>query len=448
MDLEKQKLVLSCLAGSRDLLALCNGIIKPSYFDPSLKKTVRFLQDYFIEYKAIPKLEVIRAECGLILDNVGTVEKSDINFISHEVENFCRNRAVTEAIIAGPELLQKEDFGQIIEAMKAAISVGLQKDMGLNYFENPESRLREALENNTCISTGYPELDDLIGGGVSRQEMLLFAANSGGGKSMNMLNIAKNLLSQGLHGVYISLEMAEKTVSKRLDSMITRIAQDCLLKEISKTASIITQASEKMGTFIIKRMPENRTNVNTIRSYLQQLEQATGFKPDFIVVDYLDIMGTTTKISLDNLFIKDKYVTEEVRSLGFDFNAIIISASQLGRQAIEADKLSQAHIQGGISKINTSDYTIGIKQDDLMKAAGELYYDCLKSRNSGNVGKRALMGWDPVSLNVFSLQAKAARLELKKKTHSTILGTDDTVFSGKREDSSSKQQGVLGLMNI
>jgi hypothetical protein len=159
-------------------------------------------------------------------------------------------------------------------------------------------------------------------------------------------------------------------------------------------------------------------------------------------------MGTTTKISLDNLFIKDKYVTEEVRSLGFDFNAIIISASQLGRQAIEADKLSQAHIQGGISKINTSDYTIGIKQDDLMKAAGELYYDCLKSRNSGNVGKRALMGWDPVSLNVFSLQAKAARLELKKKTHSTILGTDDTVFSGKREDSSSKQQGVLGLMNI
>jgi KaiC/GvpD/RAD55 family RecA-like ATPase len=448
MDLEKQKVVVSCLASSKDLLALCNGIIKPSFFDPSLRKTVRFMQDYFAEYKATPKTEIIRAECGIILDDVGHLEKSDIGYISHEVETFCRNRAVTEAIIAGPELLEKEDFGQIIETMKLAISVGLQKDLGLNYFENPESRLRDQLENNPLISTGYPELDDLIGGGMSRQEMLLFAANSGGGKSMNMLNIAKNFLAQGLHGVYISLEMAQVTVSKRLDSMITHIAQDELLKEITKTASLITAASEKMGTFIIKRMPENRTNANTIRSYLQQLEQATGFKPDFIVVDYLDIMGTTTKISLDNLFIKDKYVTEEVRCLGFDFDAVIITASQLGRTAIEADKLSQAHIQGGISKINTSDYTIGIKQDDLMKAAGELYYDCLKSRNSGNVGKRALMGWDPVSLNVFSLQAKQARLDLKKKSNSAILGTGDIVFGNKKGANPNKQEGVLGLMNL
>jgi hypothetical protein len=235
--------------------------------------------------------------------------------------------------------------------------------------------------------------------------------------------------------------MGEGVVSKRLDSMITHIAQDDLLRELGQAAALIEAASEKMGRFIIKRMPENRTNINTIRSYLQQLEQATGFKPDFIVVDYIDIMGTTHKIALDNLFVKDKYVTEEVRSLGFDFDSIMISASQLGRGAIDAEKLTQAHIQGGISKINTSDYTIGIKQDDLMRAAGELYYECLKSRNSGNVGKRVLLGWDPISLNVMSLKKKQDSLKLTRKSNAVVLGTQGTAFGKPKTD------GILGLMN-
>jgi replicative DNA helicase len=442
MELEKQKLMLSCLANSRDLMALCSGIIRPSYFDPSLKKTVRFIQEYFDKYKDVPKISAIRAESGILLDDVGEMTRAEVKYVSEELELFCREQAVTEAVLSGPELIQKGEFGKLIEALKSATSIGLQKDLGMDYFADPEERLRKTLEAHARISTGIPELDDAIGGGVSRQELLLFAANSGGGKSMTMLNIAKNLLMQGLNGVYISLEMAEGVVSKRLDSMITHIGQEQLLKELSKVASLIEKASDKMGKFIIKRMPENRTNVDTIRSYLQQLEQSSGFHPDFIVIDYIDIMGTTMKISYDNLFVKDKYVTEEVRSLGYDFDAIIISASQLGRTAIEAEKLSQAHIQGGISKIYTSDYTIGIKQDDVMRAHGEIYFDILKSRNSSGVGRRILLGWDPISLCILSLQKKRDGLELKKKKQPVILNDSGTLF--KREG----DEGVLGLMTI
>lgn len=441
MDIEKQRLVLSCLASNRDLMALCAGILKPSYFDASLKKTVKFMQEYFEKYKDIPKIATIRAESGLVLEDVGKIEKSDLNYIATEVEEFCRNRAVTEAIIAGPELLQKGDFGKIIESLKSAIAVGLQKDIGLDYFDNPEERLKKLLDVQAKISTGWPELDALLGGGLSRQELIMFAANSGGGKSMTMLNLGKNLLAQGLNGVYISLEMAEGVVSKRLDSMITKVSQDNLLKEMQKVATLVENAAGKMGKFIIKRMPENRTNINTITSYLQQLEQATGFKPDFIIIDYIDIMGTTHAISLDNLFVKDKYVTEEVRSLGLDFDAIVISASQLGRSAIDAEKLNQAHIQGGISKINTSDYAVAVKQDDLMRAAGEIYFEILKSRNSGGVGKRILLGWDPISLNILSSQKKNDNLQLTKKSKAVVLGTEGTVFTKPKDD------GILSLMN-
>jgi archaellum biogenesis ATPase FlaH len=430
MEIEKQQLILGAMADNRELLALCSGIIKPSYFDPSLKKTVKFMGDYFSKYLDAPKSHLVKAECGIDLPNTGKLAKAELQWIGDELEVFCRNRAMAEAIIKGPEHLQKNDYGAIMEDMKAAISIGLQRDLGIQYFENPLSRLKDTLVNQARISTGIAELDNMIGGGLSRQELILFTANSGGGKSMNMLNLAKNLLLQGYNGVYISLEMAEGVVTKRMDSMVTYVAQEHLLKEMTAVAAEIEKVGATAGKFYVKRMPENRTNINNIRSYIEQLRQANGFEPDFIVIDYLDIMSSTHNISLENLFVKDKYVTEEVRSLGFDFNCIMISASQLGRGAIEAEKLTQAHIQGGISKINTADYVIGIKQDDLMRAAGEIIYDCLKSRNSAGVGTRATLAWDPISLNIKSRIANAEKLILNKRDRkSLILGTGGTAFS-------------------
>lgn len=434
MEIEKQQLILGAMAENRELMALCSGIVKPSYFDPSLKKTVKFMTEYFSKYLDTPKLAMVKAECGHELPATGKLAKAEMQWIGDEVETFCRNRAMAEAIFKGPEHLQKNDYGAIMEDMKAAISVGLQRDLGIQYFENPLARLKDTLVSQARISTGIAELDNMIGGGLSRQELILFTANSGGGKSMNMLNLAKNLLLQGYNGVYISLEMAEGVVTKRMDSMITHIAQENLLKEMTAVAAEIEKAAAGAGKFYVKRMPENRTNINHVRSYIEQLRQATGFEPDFIVIDYLDIMSSTHNISLENLFVKDKYVTEEVRSLGFDFNCMMISASQLGRGAIEAEKLTQAHIQGGISKINTADYVIGIKQDDLMRAAGEIIYDCLKSRNSAGVGSRATLGWDAISLNIVSRIAGAEKLILKKTDkRAQILGTGGTQFS-KGED--------------
>jgi len=444
MELEKQRIVLSALCNNRDLMSLCSSILKASYFDPSLKKTVKFILEYFEKYKDVPKLQVVRAETGAVLEDIGHVSKTEMKFVADEIESFCRNRAMTEAILMGPELLQKGDFGKILSVLKDATTVGLQKDLGINYFEDPETRLKRSLIDEPKISTGIPELDDAIGGGIGRQELLLFAANSGGGKSMTMLNVGKNLLAQGYNGIYVSLEMAESLVSKRLDSMITRIAQENLLKEMSKAAAVIENNANKMGKFRIKRMPENRTNINTIRSYLQQLEQSTGFVPDFIIVDYIDIMGTTMNVSYENLFVKDKYVTEEVRSLGFDFNCMMISASQLNRTAIEADKLNHAHIQGGLSKIQTSDYVVAIKQDDLMRSTGEIILEILKSRNSRGVGKRMLLEWDPVSLTINSTASNKPSLELKKKSN-VILSANNTIFNERQPEST--ENSLLSLMN-
>jgi len=77
-----------------------------------------------------------------------------------------------------------------------------------------------------------------------------------------------------------------------------------------------------------------------------------------------------------------------------------------------------------------------------MRAAGEIYFEILKSRNSGGVGQRILLGWDPISLLVKSLKNAKSQLQLTKKSKTVILGTEGTVFTKKSEDG-----GVLNLMN-
>ena len=65
----------------------------------------------------------------------------------------------------------------------------------------------------------------------------------------------------------------------------------------------------------------------------------------------------------------------------------------------------------------------------------------MKTRNSGSKGLRILLGWDPISLCINTLRKKGEGLDLVKKSKSTILGTDGTIFSKRKDD------GILTLMN-
>lgn len=413
MDLDKQKILVSALATNHDVYALCSGIIKPSYFDPTLRKTISFINEYFAKYKAIPKSHIIKVETGFSPDNLETTTRDERQFFSEEIEKFCRYRAAFEVLQSGPELLRNSEYDRILEIMKDAVAISLNRDLGTNYFDNIEQRIKTTLESAKKIPTGISALDkELIG--ISRQEVLLFAAPPNGGKSMSMLNLAKNLSAYKLDGVYISLEMSEAVVCKRLDMMLTSIPTNDLIKQVDKATQIISAQAPNHGKLFVKRMVEDVTTVSDIRSYLKQLEQAVGFIPDFIVLDYIDITAAPKGVNSENLFLRDKAVITQFRGLCHELDCIGISASQLGRGAETSESFNYSQIQGGMSKVNTADYMIGIKQTDLMKAAGEIEYQILKDRNGSSKGKKILLRWDPTNLSITSFSDEDAITRFRK----------------------------------
>jgi replicative DNA helicase len=231
-------------------------------------------------------------------------------------------------------------------------------------------------------------MDRILYGGMSRGELNIFAGGSGSGKSLVMMNIALSWLQAGLSGVYISLELSEELCALRTDAMLSGMSTKEIRKDIDQTELKVKLVSKKAGQYRVKALPAQST-VNDIRSYIKEVQVQTGLRVDFMMVDYLDLlMPVSAKVSPNDLFVKDKYVSEELRNLAKELNVLFVTASQLNRSAVEEIEFDHSHISGGISKINTADNVFGIFTSRAMRERGKYQIQCMKSRSSTGVGMK------------------------------------------------------------
>ena len=285
-------------------------------------------------------------------------------------------------------MLEKGDFGPVEKLIKDAVQISLQRDMGTDYFADPKARINKYFNAGGQQSTGWPQLDKLLYGGFSRGELNIFAGGSGSGKSLVMMNIALNWLQMGLSGVYISLELSEELTSLRTDAMLTSMSTRDIRKDIDSTELRVKMAGKKAGQYRVKGLPA-QSNVNDIRSYLKEVQIQTGMRVDFVMIDYLDlVMPVSVKVNPNDQFIKDKYVSEELRNLAKELGILMVTASQLNRSAVEEIEFDHSHIAGGISKINTADNVFGIFTSRSMRERGQYQIQCMKSRSSTGVGQK------------------------------------------------------------
>ena len=187
----------------------------------------------------------------------------------------------------------------------------------------------------------------------------------------------------------------------------------------TRTEAQVERAGTMSGKMFIKRLPESTTNMNIVRSYLKEFQMIHSINPDYIILDYMDIMTSNNPtISAENLSVRDKNIAEEIRACGFEYDAVMLTASQLNRSAHDLNLSDQGHgqIAGGLTKINTADNVIAAYQDEKMKAMKQYVLKLLKTRSSGGVGSYINLDIDPVSLIISSQNNKSSSgLVLNKK---------------------------------
>ena len=204
--------------------------------------------------------------------------------------------------------------------------------------------------------------------------------------------------------IYISLELSEELTSMRVDSMLTGVATTDIFRKLDDVEIKVKQTSRSSGTFHIKQMPQGSTT-NDIKAYLKAYEIKTGHRADALIVDYLDLLyPNNKKINPSDLFIKDKFVAEELRGLAVERKILCMTASQLNRGSINEQEHDQSMIAGGISKIHTADNVITIYATQAMKERGQYQIQFIKTRSSSGVGSKLFLGYDPATLKIFDLE--------------------------------------------
>jgi len=401
---EVQEMFLRFLISDPSLFSRCQNIVEPRFFNRKFRPSVELLQSHSTEFNAIPTLDQIQAVGGINLLPIENVTPDHHNWFLREFETFCRHKALEAAIIESTDLLENQDYGTVEEKIKKAVQTGLVKDLGLDYFENPKERLEWIKQQAGATSSGWKAIDQKLYGGMNRGEINIFAAPSGGGKSLFLQNLAVNWVMAGLNCVYISLELSEQLISMRLDAMVSGYGTRDVMKNIDDVDLRVRMKAKGAGKLRVKQMPSG-INTNDIRVFLREYEIECGEKVDCLLVDYLDLMmPISAKISAENLFVKDKYISEELRNLAMERDILHATASQLGRSAVEEVEYDHSHIAGGISKVNTADNVIGIFTSNAMRERGRYQVQFMKTRSSAGVGSKVDLKFNTDTLRIEDLE--------------------------------------------
>ena len=452
-SVEVQKLFLEIIMQDAQSYVRVQNIFNEENFDRSLRSAAKFIREHCDKHKTLPERRQVKAVTNIDLQEIPDINEGHFDWFLEEFESFTRRQELERAILKSADLLEKGQYDPVEKLIKDAVQISLTKDMGTDYFDDPRARLMALKSNNGQNSTGWPVLDKLLYGGFNRGELQIFAGGSGSGKSLFMQNLAVNWAQAGLSGVYITLELSEGLCSYRIDSMMTNTAAKDIFKDIDTVEMKVKMMAKKAGKLRIKYMPAQST-VNDIRAYLKELEIQTGVKADFMCVDYLDLlMPVSAKVSPNDLFVKDKYVSEELRNLAKELNILFVTASQLNRAAVEEIEFDHSHISGGISKINTADNVFGIFTSRAMRERGRYQLQLMKTRSSSGVGQKVELEFDIESLRIRDLgdEAPAAGGFIKKpniydsiKAKSTVSNDDEDTGKIAADVQSNKLKQLLG----
>ena len=401
-DFAMQKLYLEMFLSDAETFIRCQNIFDPLNFDQRLQTAAEFINKYVDEYKVMPETNIVNVSTRSEFEAI-QIPKENYEWLMNEFENFSRHKGLERAIVSSADLLEAGDYGPVEKLIKDAIQISLNKDMGTDYFADPRARLEKLKSNNGQVSTGWPGVDKKLYGGFNRGELNIFCAASGGGKSLFLANLGINWALMGLNVVYLTFELSEGLVTMRLDSMTTGIGTREIFRNIDDVELKVKMLQKRSGNLQVKYMPSGK-NCNDIRAYLKEYQVKTGVKPDVLLIDYLDLMmPLSVKVSPSDLFVKDKYVSEELRNLAMETQCITVTASQLNRSAVEEIEFDHSHISGGLSKIMTADNVIGIFTSRAMKERGRYQIQFMKTRSSSGVGQKVDLEFNLDTLRISDL---------------------------------------------
>lgn len=318
----------------------------------------------------------------------------DLKWLIDTTEKFCIEQSVFNALSESLSIQENaakpldqqnkriKSLGAIPDIMRDALSVCFDTSVGHDYFADWEPRYKSYIEKADKIPFKMSILNKITQGGVERSTLNLLLAGSNVGKSLALCHLATEYLLQGYNVLYISMEMSEAAVSKRIDANLMDISMDDF-DTITKNAygSKIGNLEKKtQGKLFIKQFPTAGANVTHFNTLMNELRTKKDVVPDVVIVDYLGICSSSRISNAENTYVHVKAIAEEVRGFAVEHNVAVWSAAQTTRSAWDSSDMGMGDIAESAGLAHTADLILGVMETEETVALGQQRVKQIKSR--------------------------------------------------------------------
>ena len=253
------------------------------------------------------------------------LEELKVEYVNDSIKDILRSAATEVQSGQGAQAL--EELITKTSALKKNTSSirdidATDIDSAIAYFENVKEQ--QAL-GQRGIKTGLPGFDNYLPSGIMPGQLGVFLAYPGIGKSWMALYFAVQAWKQGKTPLIISLEMSETEVRNRVFTIMGEglwSHRKLSNGEVELDMMKKWHASKLEGRppfHIISNDSGGEVTPSVIRGKLDQ------YKPDFVVVDYLQLMSPNQKA--DNETVKMKNLSRELKLMAISEEVPIIAIS-------------------------------------------------------------------------------------------------------------------------
>ena len=191
------------------------------------------------------------------------------------------------------------------------------------------------------------------------------------GKTIFLCNEAAFAYRCGYNVLYISLEMHEELIYKRIMANVSQVEQKDIKHQSSDALKELLEKhvihnNSKHGDVYCKQLDAN-TSATDIENTILECERVHDTSIDFLVVDYLGIMKPSNNNKNANTYQIGKDVTEQLRDVAMRRNIAILTATQTNRSGYDDTNVTMANTSESTGINATLDFLITITQDEFLR---------------------------------------------------------------------------------
>ena len=406
--------------------------LKDEYFtvdeDRILFKEVK---DFILKYNNLPTPDALKIEIDnlrnikedqvkAIVKDIDTLfdDKIDTNqdWLSEATEKFCQEKAIYHAIMSSIDIMNNKNSphskGAIPQLLSDALAVSFDPNVGHDYLEAFDDRYEYYHRVQEKIPFDLDFFNKITKDGLPKKTLNIALAGTGVGKSLFMCHVAASCLNQGKNVLYITLELAEEEVAKRIDANLMNITFEdlMLLSKDMYRKKADNLVSKTNGKLIVKEYPTAGASTIHFKALLNELNLKKSFKPDIIFIDYLNIcMSARMKPGGSvNSYTYIKSIAEELRGLAVEYEVPVVSATQTTRSGYASSDVDLTDTSESFGLPATADFMFALISTETLQDLNQIMVKQLKNRyNDPTVNRKFVVGIDRAKMKLYDVEQSA-----------------------------------------